>query len=341
MNKKSYLIRLLPAALLLSAFISACENEIPLHLGSIPPTLTMNAFIYADSLTNRLYLSLTGEIAPQPPGDVTVEVTVNGEQKEVLHAIPLPDTPLCFADITTRFRPGDVVRIDARTGDGRHHAWTEETLPHPVAIEQVDTSQVLVPPKPYYYSTHRNMRFRIRFTDPPGRKNYYRILLEQRYTVRGTTTEGIPVSTVHKEFGYWPWEDLALTAGRPATSEELDAELFERETNLYGVFNDSWFKDNAYTLNVQVRVANRLYYPEKDFLPESLDLDVIVRLLSITESEYYYLTTMNMIDSGVLDDYISDPVKLPCNIHGGNGFVGISSENSKTIRILEGERVES
>lgn len=322
---------------LFSMLVASCENEIPYNRDRVEPKLTMNAFIYADGQENRLYLSLTGETEIQSVGGATVEVTVNGERKEQIVSERYEATKLQFVDIATRFQPGDVVRIDARTHDGAHHAWVEETVLPPVEIAQVDTSDVIIPPKPFSGS-RKNIRFKVRFQDRPNEKNYYRIVLEQRYTISESDQPGSPSSTL-KRFDYWPWEDIALTDGRPATSEELDAGIFDRVTNIYGVFDDSWFKDSEYTLNVQIMLTSR-YYHNPWFVPNYLDVDVVVRLLSITEIEFYYLTTMNMIDSEIMEDYISDPVKIPTNVHDGNGFVGISSESRKVVRVVEGERVK-
>ena len=53
------------------------------------------------------------------------------------------------------------------------------------------------------------------------------------------------------------------------------------------------------------------------------------------------MTTINIIDSDILEEYISDPVKIPSNVNGGNGFVGISSEKGKVIRVVENKPVET
>ena len=39
----------------------SCENELPFNIKDNPPKLVMNAFINADSLTNVLFLNLTGK----------------------------------------------------------------------------------------------------------------------------------------------------------------------------------------------------------------------------------------------------------------------------------------
>ncbi|NDV84097.1 DUF4249 domain-containing protein [Bacteroides sp. 51] len=337
MNSKPHIL-FVPCILLLLMLIHSCENEISYNGGETTPKLTMNAFIYVDSLKNKLYLSMTGETTIQSVSNSVVEVRVNDELKETLNAIREEGTQLRTVEITTRFQPGDVVRIDAYTTDGEYHAWIQETVPHPVEIQQIDTSQVVVMPKPFY-AYDKSLRVKVRFKDEVDKKNYYRIVLEQRHHVKGGSA-GMPMSADLKDYTYWPWEDIALTDGRPATSEELNADIFERVTNIYGVFDDSWFQNNEYILNLQIPMRNRYYSSELGFVPQYLDLDLVVRLLSITEAEFYYLTTMNMIDSDILDDYINDPVKIPGNVHGGNGFVGISSEKGKMIRLVDNGEIQ-
>ena len=63
-------------------------------------------------------------------------------------------------------------------------------------------------------------------------------------------------------------------------------------------------------------------------------MDVIIRLRSITEVEYYYLKALNSVDSDVYDETIDEPIKYPGNVHGGTGIVGISTEVSKVITIF-------
>ena len=65
----------------------------------------------------------------------------------------------------------------------------------------------------------------------------------------------------------------------------------------------------------------------------NVKMDIIVRLLSITETEYYYLKALNLADSDAYDEKINEPIKYPGNVHGGVGIVGISTETSKIIHI--------
>ena len=63
-------------------------------------------------------------------------------------------------------------------------------------------------------------------------------------------------------------------------------------------------------------------------------MDVIIRLMSITETEYYYLKALNLVDSDAYDETINEPIKYPSNVHGGTGMVGISTEVTQTIHII-------
>lgn len=340
---KKYIIAISVCLLVLIS----CENEIPYKQNAPAPKLVVNSFINTDSLHNYVYLSLTGKNKVQEVGEAEVEVSVNGKQKEQARLL---ETTTYLKEkvylISTRFQPGDVVRIDARTADGEHHAWVEETVPHPIDILNVDTNTV------FYYSgmgvyKHRQLRMEVRIKDRPGERNYYRILIEQRETIYGRVQYPNSVewkdTIVYERFtDYWPWEDVVLTDGNPATSDELESELMERVKNYYGVFEDSRFMDNEYTMKVRTSLENRWYYPweEFSFHPQKKDMHVAVRLQSITEAEFYYLSTLNVIDSDVLDEYISDPVRLPSNVHGGTGFVGFNTEKCYVFQALKDKPIE-
>ena len=57
-----------------------------------------------------------------------------------------------------------------------------------------------------------------------------------------------------------------------------------------------------------------------------------------TETEYYYLKALNLVDSDAYDETINEPIKYPSNVHGGTGMVGISTEVSKKVRIRTWQR---
>ena len=66
--------------------------------------------------------------------------------------------------------------------------------------------------------------------------------------------------------------------------------MFDTVKNIYGVFDDSRFKNTSYTMTVynQTNVEGLSKYGT------NVKMDMIVRLLSITETEYYYLKALNL-----------------------------------------------
>lgn len=338
MRKKIHIRWLIAWVAGMLLFIS-CENEIAVGRKNFSPKLTLNSFIHADSLSNRLYLSLTGQGYTDVVNNVVVEVRVNDELKEVLTTVNKEGNSR-YVIVTTNFVSGDRVRIDVRTNDGEHHAWIEETVPHRAEVIRIDTLELTHPSYPYY--TYKDLRVKVRMKDLPNRKNYYRVVLEKRETVRGIDEYGGEVHYSFNHYDYWPWEDVALTDGRPVgSSEELGSEFFERVTNYYGIFDNSWFKESEYTLSVQVPFSNTYYsLTALGFRPERVDVDLAVLLLTITEAEYYYLNVMNIIDSDILEEYINDPIKIPSNVNGGVGMVGISVGYGEVIPVVKDKEVE-
>lgn len=149
----------------------------------------MNALINADSLTNVLYLNFTGRGYATHVENATVEVRVNGQLSESLRPLP-PQTEgdmQCRFHISSKFTPGDVVRIDALTDDGQYHAWTEVTVPQrPHEIADIDT--VTIPMTKYYY-TQNFLRYKINIKDRSNEDNYYRLIMDKQMTVKDYNEE--------------------------------------------------------------------------------------------------------------------------------------------------------
>lgn len=322
--------------------IVGCENEIRYKGKDVEPTLVMNALINTDSITNLIYLNYTGKSATSDVDAATVEIYINDEFQETVTEVPTTDEfkqkryiPRC------RFKPGDKVRIEAKTGDGKHHIWAEETVPYPTNIIQVDTTDIplTINDMNNYY---KKLLIKVKFRDRPGEKNFYRIALDQYMDVKGITNDGgkdTIVSVLTKKF--WSWNDMVLTEGRPASTEELENDLFERVENKYGVFDDSMITDSEYTMNVQSWFTFYYdYYLNELFTAKSVDILLKIRLVSITEAEYYYTRTLNYLTSDIYDDFINDPVSIPSNVHNGTGIVGFSSESGITMQILKDYKLD-
>ena len=276
----------------------SCENELPFSVKDNPPKLVMNALINADSLTNVLYLNFTGRGYATHAEKATVEVRVNGQLSESLRPLP-PQTEgdmQCRFHISSKFTP--------------------------------------IPMTKYYY-TQNFLRYKINIKDRSNEDNYYRLIMDKQMTVKDYNEEtGEFVSRTIHRYHFISREDIVLTDGQPTNSDDEDNGMFDTVKNIYGVFDDSRFKNTSYTMTVYNQT-------DIDGFPEygtNVKMDIIVRLLSITETEYYYLKALNLVDSDAYDETINEPIKYPSNVHGGIGMIGISTETSKIIHIEKPQR---
>ena len=298
----------------------SCKNEIPFDINENPPKLVMNAFINADSLTNYLFLNLTGRRQPTHVEDASLEVRVNGMLREKL-------------------RP---MAVEA-TADGLHHAWAEVTVPQRMTQAlQVETANASLR---RHGAVQEFLCYKITLNDIPNEKNFYRLIVDKqtkwfsRFEERNLlhpeneTLQGnkkILTETYH-DYQYIFREDVVLTDGHPQSDAEEENGMFDNASNVYGVFDDSRFESSPYTLTVYNNPSPQRYGGIQNILRYTVD--VYIRLLSITEAEYYYLKALNIIDSDVFDEVLNEPISYPSNVHGGTGIVGISTEISKVIHL--------
>ena len=294
----------------------------------------MNALINADSLSNIVFLNLTGKEHMSHILDATLEVRINGDLKEQLRPLPIESEyviPQCQFRVTSKLTPGDVLRLDAITDDGQYHAWSEVTVPRRLAeIENIDTLTIQLSTSGY---TSEYLRHKITFTDLPDEDNYYRLIMDTRLMFKKLNDNNEIVTNEWRNYNFIYREDIVLTDGQPSTDDDDENGLFDTIKNIYGVFNDSRFKNSTYTMTVHVP---RYLFQDIDDRPHlSAKIDIIVRLVSITEMEFYYLRALNLIDSDSFDETINEPVKFPSNVNGGIGFVGVSTEVSRVIQILD------
>ncbi len=339
--------KILYLTLLLSCLLpTACVKETELDPDDRSRKLIMNSFIHCDSVNNYLYLNLTGPYNYLHVDDATVEVQVNGTTVETIRPeepdkwYANPQKRFC---ITSRFHPGDVVRIDAHTTDGKYHTWAEVTVPQPATIVKVDTTITMSQQTGNEYIINTT-RYKIAIQDRPQEKNFYRLVIQSHDTVyyKGPDEQKTIIQPWNNS-RIFTHEDVVLTDGQPRTSENSD--LFTRPDNIYGVFNDYRFANKEYTLNVYTSsyFSEKYYdmnwytnpddYPYTEYTYDRFHSDVHVSLISITETEYRYLKLLNVIDSDAFDEILNEPFAFPSNVNGGTGFVGICSQTSVQLKV--------
>lgn len=311
--------------LFICCFISlffACENEIPFNFRPQEPQLVVNAVLEAGKKENLVYLHIITEKKTEQVENGSVTVYVNDEKKEVAEARVMSWTGneyIKYCTLSTLFLPGDRVRLEATAEDGRYQASAEVQMPQPLEETiQVDTLHTRL--KVGYY-IEPCMRFHITLKDRPEEKNYYRLILEED----DNTSSPFETDIINQE-------DIVLTDGHLSTADDNEFGITDMVIrNKNNVFTDSRFRNTSYTLNIYTTLS-RYYNSDKD---KAVEVDTTVRLLCITEEYYRYLRAMNCLESDDYNAFFMEPVIIPCNIQGGLGFVGASSEQRATVRIID------
>ncbi len=320
---------LLSVLLLCAILATSCENQIDIDIKPAPTQLIIHAQMNADSTNNRIFLNLSDPVKLKEVTDGVIEIRINGVLSEKPQPIlPVENRPAANSYlVTSAFRPGDVVRIDARTADGQHKAWAEVVVPQPAFIEEaIDTMSTRI----RYQNNYRDaVRYRIHIKDRPKEKNYYRLIVEQQKTLayQDNSRPGEILLLKEKDTQMIIREDIVLTDGSP--NFDSDQDFFEKPDNRYGIFDDKRFADTSYIMTVYT-LKQSLYYSGFNDAWLWSQVDAYIRVLSISETEFHYLKALNTIDSGALDETM-EPIKFASNVNDGLGVVSISSEVSKKV----------
>ena len=331
--------RIIYLAIIACLFIS-CENEIPFDVKENQPKLILNALLNADKEENEIILAFTGRNETSPVEDASVDIYINGVHKEHLLT---PDELSSggywiSGSLKThlRFLPDDTIKIEARTNDGKHYAWAEVVVPHPVAIEKVDTS--LFETTSWRGTTGTHLRTKTTFTDDIKQANYYRIIMEGYLEFEAKEFGDFDYKILNETFATPPIisEDVVLTDGRPSVEEEQG--ILTPVENYFCVFDDSRI-NGTYTMTTSLFIPyyHLDYYSGyghgmgKVYDVKRIGISVKVKLLSLSKDYYLYLKAANITNSDTYIEYFNLPVKLPSNVNGGTGIVGVSVGSEITI----------
>lgn len=310
---------------------SACESEIPFHAKDYPSKLILNALFETEQDTNYVSLGMTGRDYASLIYDATVYIYVNDKLKDEITEATTVGHPIYERKAyrtTLKFSPGDRIRIEARTDDGEHCAWAEDIVPEAVKIEHIDTATYTEGST--WYSDFIYLRLNPTFTDRTDRKDFYRLAITQKVTYYGrsryTDTDTAVVIEYSPNINIR--EDIALNDGRPPLDDS--SYPFPVTDNRMCVFDDSRL-NGSYTSNVSFLLQGDITY--WGVLVKRLSQEVKVDLITISESEYYYLKALNLYSSDEYDEFLSQPITFPSNVHGGIGIFGIGTRMSQTVQM--------
>lgn len=343
-NLKRYLAYL-PALLSVILFVS-CETEIGYPVQG-EPQLVMNALLDPAKEENFVYLDISNVHTVSYVERAEVTLYINGQKVETAeessrvdttgYNIPGLVTPKRYR-LTSRFYPGDHIRIEAETADGKFHTEAETIVPQPIEDFEVDTLRAYIKDK--YNQSGYYRKYNITLKDRPGEDNYYRLDIVNDFTIecRNHIIEESAWTLHYRYDNLINREDVILTDGHPTTSDQgNETELFPVFENRYNIFSDARFKDTEATLKVYTPLyedMNSLFAGMMNYGDENLVSHTIcVRILCISEMEYKYLKALSTFLSDEYDNTYMEPVYFPSNVKGGLGFVGACSQTIKKIRL--------
>lgn len=324
--------------LLIIPLCLSCTNEIAFDLSNEPCKLIVNALLCSDEDENKITLAFTGYGNVTYVTDARINIFINGELKEeILKPTYDKDAPNSSpGDYITNihYSPGDQVKIEAITSDNKYHAWSEFIVPNPVNIERIDTTTSIISTA---FESLKYIHFKIAFQDETAQKNFYRIAVDRIQTVYAESKEsGRDTTAVIKTSETLICsEDIVLTDGKPTPISSDN--IFDSPENRYGVFDDSRI-DKKYIMSISTQYfpyRQEIYYGVHNKLKNirNIDMKFDISLHSISEGEYFYLKALNFIDSDIYDSPFTEPIKLPSNISGGIGIMGMSVKHSQILTL--------
>lgn len=331
--------------LLILIFATSCESELKYSVDSNTPTLIINTFLDVDKSENTIILALTGRDKVTYVTDGTVYVYINGQLRDKIGNDGQRQGTDGVYTTRVRFVPGDMVKIEAETADGEHHAWSEVEVPVRAEIGNIDTT-VVVLNTPGYDDGYKLIRVKTSFSDNSSDRNYYRISIDRILTINTLSqVTGRDTVIVYTYPDYLIIrEDVVLTDGRPSPINEDDEDLIiNPPENKYGVFDNSRI-DGDYTMTISVNYSSFpslsyddewYYYYGQSETVKNIRAELRVNLYRISETQYYYLKALNIYDSDNYEEAIYFPVKFPSNVENGTGITGISSGTAKIIHLYD------
>lgn len=111
----------------------------------------------------------------------------------------------------------------------------------------------------------------------------------------------------------------------------MDGVFSESEYDVYTIFSDELIDGKAHTITVSSAKAHNTYFVPTD--TTNVLMTVSIDLQSIDESYYLYLKSLKALD--IADPFMSEPVQIFTNIHGGLGIAGARTNQRRSFVLAE------
>ena len=333
---------------------SACEKEIEFDKKLVQPKLVVNSFITADSIIDvKISASKSIPGVNQDfvwPDDAIVKLYVNGVETETLktYTIDYPEPKEIMQYIDTDSRPtvgyhtastkaeaGKTYKLEVSQPD--YETVTSETyIPQQVDILSYSSKEVR---EDRDGNSYKYQTFKIKFKDPEGEKNYYRLFIKN---FSGTWTSNTKDENDSTGFILINNQEVnqVMSDDRLLNPDQEDANdfLFGSPVNAYNLFTDEFIDGKEYELEFSIgKDYEYSFYPNGE-LKDSTKLGEFnwytISLQSITKDAYLYMKA-SYAQHWYGDDFFSEPVQAYSNVENGVGI--FAGYNSSSFMIKEGE----
>lgn len=319
----------IPALLIMAFMATSCETTIKYRGGGADPKIVIYSLLHPDSLIRvsvaRSHAVFDERYEAEQITNAVVRVFRDDELLETLDYVPSEPVPenspadpySRYVSEVNRPVPGSTYRIEVEV-QGLTTAFGEAILPDPVAIISIDTTFVISE------WGERQMEVKIKFHDPAGAENFYRLTARDITGVYYGQKEEpysplIPVMVTESDISYGIWGEPLIT---PKQEDDLFGMYLE---NTYSLFTDELISGKEYDLTM------RFYYkaPDTDYYEFAHSYFM---LHSLTRDLYLYLQSLSA-QSQTSDNYLAEPVLVYTNITNGLGVVGAMSTGTDSLKI--------
>ena len=326
------IIRYLPALAILTLLTVACTEEIKFTGEKIDPKIVIYSLLQPENVITvsvaKSHAVFEERYVPKQITDAVVKLYRDGEFIETLtYVAPEPQSDYYQAMpyseyVSQEVKPvyGSTYRIEVEMA-GMKKASGETRLPDIIPVIGLDTTEDM------QAEGYLLMEAKVRFSDPGGENNFYRIAARSSEGVyygdkSVPWSPEIPVTIYESDISYASDNDPVITPRK----EEQD--LFDMQVqNTYHIFSDDLIAGKEYALTLEINLRR----PDTDYYEFSL---FNFELQSITEDLYMYLRTSSA-HMQTNDAFITEPVLVYTNIENGLGVVGAMSSSTVTLRIGE------
>ena len=337
---------------LLSFLAVSCYEEVVIPVGDDEPVGVMNAQLNTLEKVHVIELSVSQKNDVQALPGADVRVFVNGTPATVAdEIIPLNEDITYYDGYSSHrgprvteytfewdFRPGDVVRIEARKGEMVLSSTV--TAPAAVPISSVDTSTVKMT---YMGETSTYLQMKTVFNDDSS-VSFYRVYGREveDLTYLDESGEPAPGLTSVNESVLWleTGFDPIISEGAGKTGGTDLGGLLKSE-NSYHCFADTPFSGEECTIRPLTHfyplseVFYSSYYSptesgveweELKSMSQKVHRRAAIQLRSLDFAQYHYIKALENLETFGTDmNFLVEPTTLPSNVEGGLGFVGMET----------------